>query len=92
MPTKKGLKSISLPPTSLENNKEEESIVKNGEWLPGEDSNLKPQLQGLVCYHYTTGHNGQTADLNTDHRLQTFKDFVNTQSTTSLRGVHSLSG
>ena len=91
MPIKKVPKSISLPPRSLENNKGEESIVKKDR-LPGEDSNLKPQLQGLVCYHYTTGHNGQTADLNTDHRLQTFKDFVNTQSTTSLRGVNSLSG
>ena len=28
-------------------------------WLPGLGSNQGPQLQRLLCYHYTTGHWGQ---------------------------------
>ena len=27
-------------------------------WLPGLGSNQGPQLQRLLCYHYTTGHWG----------------------------------
>ena len=33
-------------------------------WLPGLGSNQGPQLQRLLCYHYTTGHwgGGQIAE------------------------------